>query len=46
MFFLPVKRKIALSEPLYPPNVTESKFPYQIRMIGYKKSSSAIYAHF
>ena len=26
--------------------MTESKFPYQIRMVGYKKSSSAIYAHF
>ena len=43
-----------LSEPLYPPSVTQSKFPYQITRIpsmvayqvGYKKSSSTIYAHF
>ena len=26
--------------------MTQSKFPYQIPMVGYKKSSSAIYAHF
>jgi hypothetical protein len=35
-----------VSEPLYPPSVSESKFPYQIRMVRYKKSSSVIYAHF